>query len=92
VALRAAAGSQGLPAAIVATPGPDGPELHPVSALWPVAWRDDLRAALGLGARKVRAWAEPRGCALGLLDADAFRNINTPADLADAEAALARAG
>jgi molybdopterin-guanine dinucleotide biosynthesis protein A len=90
--LRTAAQSQGLPAAVAATPGPDGPELHPISALWPVAWRGDLRAALNHGARKVRAWVEPRGCALALFDADGFRNINTPADLAAAKAALAGSG
>lgn len=67
--------------------------LHPTFGLWPVALRDDLRAALTGGTRKVRAWAERHGTAEALFDdgpQDAFFNINTPADLAAAEKALAQ--
>ena len=74
------------PFAMAATQGDDGPERHPTFALWPVALREDLRAALGSGLRKVVAWTDPHGCATVLFpDADAFFNVNTPADLARAE-------
>ena len=89
-ALRAAAARDGRPAAAVVTPGPDGPERHPLSALWPVSARDALRAALAAGTRRVRDFAAALGCADAAMDAEAFRNLNTPADLAAAEALLAR--
>lgn len=64
--------------------------LHPTAALWPVALRDDLRAALTAGRFKVMAFAE--GAAVADFPAgspDPFLNLNTPQDLALAEAALA---
>ena len=81
--LRAA----GAPLAMAATPGEAGPDRHPTFGLWPVALRDDLRAALAGGVRKVVAWTGPHGCANALFpDAQAFFNVNTPDDLARAEA------
>ena len=75
------------PFAMAATPGADGPERHPTFALWPVGLRDDLRAALGAGLRKVVAWSDPHGCATVVFpEAEAFFNVNTPEDLARAEA------
>lgn len=69
-------------------------QVHPVFGLWPVSLRDELRAALAAGERKVDRWtarfklveveflAEP---------VDPFFNANRPEDLAEAErlAALA---
>ena len=68
--------------------------LHPVFALWPVALADDLAAWLsGDGALRVRSYLErhqareitfpPIETARG--EFDPFFNINTPADLAEAE-------
>jgi molybdenum cofactor guanylyltransferase len=56
-----------------------------------VALRDDLRAALAAGQRKVIEWTEPRGCAKAVFeDADyPFFNVNTPDDLTRAEALVA---
>ena len=86
--LRAAAGPAGI--AIAAAPGGAGPERHPTAGLWPVALRATLRADLAAGERRLGAWAAARGCALASFpDPDAFFNVNTPADLARAEAMLA---
>ena len=60
---------------------------HPTFGLWPVALRDDLRAALAGGLKKVVLWSEPHGGREAMFpDADAFFNVNTPEDLAQAEA------
>jgi molybdopterin-guanine dinucleotide biosynthesis protein A len=60
---------------------------HPTFGLWPVALRGDLRAALNGGLRKVVAWTDRHGAATALFpDEDAFFNVNTPEDLARAEA------
>lgn len=64
---------------------------HPTFGLWPVALRDDLRAALGDGLRKVVAWTDVHGAGEALFPAepfDPFFNVNTPDDLAHAEALL----
>ena len=75
------------PFAMAATPGEGGPELHPTAALWPVALRHDLRAALDAGQRRVAGWALARGCATVVFeDARAFLNVNTGDDLARASA------
>jgi molybdopterin-guanine dinucleotide biosynthesis protein A len=87
VARLAAAG----PFAMAATPADAGPERHPTFALWPTHLRDDLRAALAAGLRKVIAFTDPSGCATVLFpDGQAFFNVNTPEDLARAEALAAR--
>ena len=86
--VRLAAAGEGV--VLAATPGAAGPLRHPTFGLWPVALRDDLRAALGRGVRKVVAWADPHGAAQALFpDEAAFFNVNTPEDL---ERARARVG
>ena len=73
-------------------------ELHPVIGLWPVALADDLEAQLTAGVRKVlhftrrhRTLAVPfapvRLCGL---DIDPFFNANTPAELEQLRASIAR--
>ena len=57
-------------------------------ALWPVALRDPLRDFLTAGERKVRAFAEAHNAAYAtfpVTEPDAFFNINTPDDLAQAD-------
>ena len=62
---------------------------HPTFGLWPVALREDLRAALGGGLRKIVQWADTHGAGRAVFDdPDAFFNVNTPGDLARAEAML----
>jgi len=84
---------QAAPSALAMTPDPErGLSRHPTFGLWPVDLRDDLRAALRSGTRKVVAWTEPHGCARAVFDIDGhdpFFNVNTPEDLARAERMLA---
>ncbi len=63
---------------------------HPTAALWPVGLRDPLAAFLASGAKaRVRDFLDLHGVARAVFGDDiAFRNINTPADLAAAEALL----
>ncbi|MEL6838116.1 MAG: molybdenum cofactor guanylyltransferase MobA [Pseudomonadota bacterium] len=83
--LMLAAETQGAPIALAATPG----GRHPTFGLWPVALRDDLRAALNDGLRKVILWTDKHGCAMAAFPDDAaFFNVNTPDDLATAKAML----
>lgn len=84
--LQAAAGPSGL--ALAATR--EGGKLwrHPTFGLWPVALRDDLRAALRGGLRKVVLWTDQHGAGtaeFGTDPFDPFFNINTPEDIAVAE-------
>ncbi|GAA1072703.1 hypothetical protein GCM10009579_90840 [Streptomyces javensis] len=84
--LQAATGPSGL--AVAATR--DNGELwrHPTFGLWPVALRDDLRAALKDGLRKVVQWTEAHEAGLAEFSTDPFDpffNINTPEDIAMAE-------
>lgn len=60
---------------------------HPTFGLWPTALRDDLRAALQDGLRKVVLWTEKHGGREALFDipGDPFFNVNTPEDLARAQ-------
>ncbi len=61
---------------------------HPTFGLWPVALRDDLRAALTDGLRKVVLWTDShhgRTAHFAGSDPDPFFNINTPEDLLQAE-------
>ena len=58
--------------------------LHPTFGLWPVALRDDLRAALSAGVRKVVDWTDRHGAASAEFpvgEFDPFFNVNTPEDL-----------
>ncbi len=91
--LQAAAEAQGAPIALAATPDERrGLARHPTFGLWPVALREDLRAALQAGTRKVVAWTDRHGAANALFDAsahDPFFNINTPEDLERARRILA---
>lgn len=68
-------------------------QLHPTFGLWPVDLRDQLRRDLGKGQRRVRSWAEARGCAYADFPSpgadDPFFNINTQADLDVANRRLA---
>mgnify|MGYP001081673770 FL=1 len=63
---------------------------HPTFGLWPVALRDDLRAALNDGLRKVVIWAEKHDGREAVFDADCdpFFNVNTPEDLQQARVML----
>jgi molybdopterin-guanine dinucleotide biosynthesis protein A len=84
--------SENAPIALAATPDPKrGMARHPTFGLWPVDLRDDLRAALGNGVRKVVAWTDKHGTAVAEFSAtpvDPFFNVNTPEDMARAEGLL----
>jgi molybdopterin-guanine dinucleotide biosynthesis protein A len=54
---------------------------HPPVAVWSVALRDDLRAAIAAGEGKVSRWAARHGCARVEWPSDPFLNVNTPEDL-----------
>ncbi|PUB15484.1 molybdenum cofactor guanylyltransferase MobA [Yoonia sediminilitoris] len=80
-----AADKKGAQMALAATPG----GRHPTFGLWPVALRDDLRAALQDGLRKVVLWTDKHGAATAEFPDDAaFFNVNTPDDLTKAKAML----
>ncbi|MEY8096813.1 molybdenum cofactor guanylyltransferase MobA [Falsihalocynthiibacter sp. S25ZX9] len=91
--LLLASETENLPIAMAATPNETGKVmLHPVFGLWPVALREDLRAALSGGVRKVILWADVHGVAKAVFPTDPFDpffNVNTPGDLAQARAFLA---
>jgi molybdenum cofactor guanylyltransferase len=93
--LRRAAFAAGQPLAMAMTPRPGGGlDRHPTFGLWPTGLREDLRAALLAGTRKVVAWTGPIGCAEAVFRGetpfpDPFFNVNTPDDLDAAEALLA---
>ena len=82
--LQLAAEGMAQPLALAATP--DGRQ--PTFGLWPVALRDDLRAALQEGLRKVVMWTDRHGGREALFDegGEPFFNVNTPEDLEQAQA------
>lgn len=83
--LQLAAETAGTQIALARTP--DG--RHPTFGLWPTALREDLRAALEDGMRKVVLWTDKHGAASAMFPDDAaFFNVNTPDDLAAAQAML----
>jgi len=83
--LQLAAELSGIDIALAATP--DGRQ--PTFGLWPVRLRDDLRAALHDGLRKVVLWTSKHGAATAEFpDSAAFFNVNTPDDLATARGML----
>lgn len=89
-----AAAEKDVLSALAASPDETGaPRRHPTFGLWPVALREDLRAALGDGLRKVALWADNHGAATATFAAagglDPFFNVNTPEDLARAQAIYA---
>lgn len=60
---------------------------HPTFGLWPVSLRDDLRAALHDGLRKVVLWTDQHGgrsVEFDISPFDPFFNVNTPQDLEQA--------
>lgn len=80
------------PLVLSATPDPKrGQVRHPTFGLWPVDLRDDLRTALRGGLRKVVMWTDKhdgREALFPVTTIDPFFNVNTPEDLARAEAFL----
>jgi len=79
--------SEGMEVPLVLAATPDerrGRVRHPTFGLWPVGLRDDLRAALQGGLRKVVLWTDRHGGREALFDVDGpdpFFNVNTPEDL-----------
>lgn len=62
---------------------------HPTFGIWPTDLRDDLRATLLSGQRKVRSWAQHHKAIVVTFPfsvPDPFMNINTPVDLQIARA------
>ena len=83
--LMMAAENAGAEIALASSPG----GRHPTFGLWPVALRDDLRTALNDGLRKVVLWTDKHGAGTATFPDDtAFFNVNTPEDLAQAQAML----
>jgi molybdopterin-guanine dinucleotide biosynthesis protein A len=85
--LHAAREAAGVPMAAASSGG----QSHPPAALWPVALRGELRAALLAGERKIDRWTARFGCAEATWPAtphDPFFNANSPEDLALAEEIL----
>lgn len=80
------------PLVLAATPDAErGQVRHPTFGLWPVSLRDDLRAALQGGLRKVVQWTDAqdgRETVFPVTTFDPFFNVNTPEDLQRAEALL----
>ena len=74
------------PVTLAATPDPIRGRLpQPTFGRWRVDLRDDLRAALLDGVRKIRQWTQAQGETLVVFEEDDFFNINTPDDLVLAE-------
>lgn len=90
--LSDAAARKDAPIVLAASPDETGaPRRHPTFGLWPVALREDLRSELSGGLRRVALWADRHGVATALFAAspfDPFFNVNTPQDMARAEAIL----
>ena len=85
--LTAAAPGGGI--VLAATRDPDGVvRRHGTFGLWPVALREDLRAALRGGTRKLTDWADAHGARMAVWDGtgEPFFNVNAPGDLARARA------
>lgn len=81
--------TEDMAAPVAIATAPDGHELrrHPACALWPVALREDLRAALRQGTRRLGAWAAEMGAREAFFpDGEAaFFNLNRPEDIQRAE-------
>lgn len=70
-----------------------GGKLHPVAGLWPTSLADELEAFLQTEDRRVRNFVKARSFAVAEFDVDPvdpFFNVNTPADLEEAESMLAK--
>ncbi|MBL6076578.1 molybdenum cofactor guanylyltransferase MobA [Belnapia sp. T18] len=90
VRLEAARRAAGVPMACAASGG----WTHPPVALWPIALRGELRAALLAGEKKIDRWTARFGCASAewpAVPVDPFFNANAPEDLAEAERLLSSA-
>ena len=87
--LLLAAEDAGTTMALAASPHPTrGMLRQPTFGVWPVALREDLRAALKDGLRKVVLWTDKHGAALAPFQAtgfDPFFNVNNPEDMKVAE-------
>ncbi|MBO9406415.1 molybdenum cofactor guanylyltransferase MobA [Shimia sp. R9_1] len=74
--------------ALSASREPDGKVWRqPTFGLWPVALRDDLRASLQEGLRKVVLWTDKHDAGQAIFaqtGVDPFFNVNTPDDLQEA--------
>ncbi len=74
--------------AIAASPDAAGQmRPHPTCGLWPVVARNDLRAALQSGERRMMHWARMQGAGVAHFvgqPLDPFFNVNTPDDIATA--------
>ena len=90
--LMLAADGMEYPLVLAATPDTQrGRNRHPTFGLWPVALREDLRAALQGGLRKVVLWSDQHGGREAMfpnVPFDPFFNVNTPDDLKRAEELL----
>ncbi|WP_407494670.1 molybdenum cofactor guanylyltransferase MobA [Pseudooceanicola sp. MF1-13] len=85
--LMLASGDPTTTPAIAASAGRD----HPVCGLWPTALAADLALAIEQGSRKVTDWTSAVGAHRAEFPAttpDGFSNVNTPDDLARAQAYL----
>ncbi|MEM7598015.1 MAG: molybdenum cofactor guanylyltransferase MobA [Pseudomonadota bacterium] len=82
---------EGMTHPLVLARTPDGRQ--PTFGLWPVALRDDLRAALQEGLRKVVMWTDRHGGQSAMFEdpGEPFFNVNTPEDLARAQDMLGEA-
>jgi molybdopterin-guanine dinucleotide biosynthesis protein A len=80
--------AEGMTHQLVLARTPDGRQ--PTFGLWPAALRDDLRSALENGLRKVVMWTDQHGGRTAMFDdpGQPFFNVNTPADLAEAQQML----
>ena len=81
--------AEGMEHPLALAASPDG--RHPTFGLWPVALRDELRAALSDGLRKVVAWSDAHHGRVAEFEGgapDPFFNVNTPEDLIKAQAYL----
>lgn len=86
--LRLGARQNGAAIAIAAERGEGPLRSHPTFGLWSTRLRDDLRASLLAGHRRMRDFTEAHGAVQVVFDQGAFFNINTPEDLTEAEARL----
>ncbi|MGL5447151.1 MAG: molybdenum cofactor guanylyltransferase MobA [Rhabdaerophilum sp.] len=89
--LEAARQAAGLPLACAGSGG----WTHPVIGLWPVSIRDELRASLAGGERKIDRFTARFGCTTAewpVEPYDPFFNVNTPEEWAEAERIAVLAG
>lgn len=83
--LTEAAHAQGKPIALAATWEEGRLMRQPTFGLWPVALREDLRAAITGGLSKIVLWTDRHGTATAQFETGPvppFFNVNTPEDLA----------